>query len=109
MSGRQNARRTRTSRRVASPPPRWGASIRPAPPWWPRPRPRDAVVPLDPLDPSVVPATLPDGAIRVAPGFAVSMEGVPLQKAAELDLTLSGDVAPPGTNLTLYVAAQDSV
>jgi hypothetical protein len=75
----------------------------------PRGLPRDAVVHLDPLDPTAVPATLPDGAIRVAPGYAVSMEGVPLQKTAALDLTVSGDVAPLGTSLALYVAGQDSV
>ena len=70
---------------------------------------RDAVVHLDPLDPATVPATLPDGAIRVAPGFAVGMEGVPLAKTAVLDLSVSGDVTPPGTRLTIYVAGQDLV
>jgi ligand-binding sensor domain-containing protein len=70
---------------------------------------RDAVVHLDPLDPLGVPATLPDGATRVAPGYAVTMEGVPLEKTAALDLSLSGDVAPPGTRLSLYVAGEDSV
>jgi hypothetical protein len=70
---------------------------------------RDAVVHLDALEPSAVPATLPDGAIRVAPGFAVGMEGVPLEKTAALDLSVTGDTAPPGTRLTLYVAGDDGV
>ena len=75
----------------------------------PRGLPRDAVVHLDPLDPAAVPATLPDGAVRIAPGFAVSMEGVPLEKTAALDLAVTGLVAPPGTRLTLYQAGADSV
>lgn len=75
----------------------------------PRALARDAVVHLDPLAPSAVPDTLPDGAIRVAPGFAVGMEGVPLEKTAALDLAVAGDAAPPGTRLTLYVAGQDGV
>ena len=70
---------------------------------------RDAVVHLDPLDPSAVPATLPDGAIRVAPGFAVGMEGVPLEKTAALDLDVTGATTLPGTRLTLYVAGDDGV
>ncbi|MEO5617131.1 MAG: two-component regulator propeller domain-containing protein [Candidatus Eisenbacteria bacterium] len=70
---------------------------------------RDAVVHLDPLDPSAVPATLPDGAIRVAPGFAVGMEGVPLEKTAALDLAVTGDAAPPGTQLALYFSGDDGV
>ncbi len=70
---------------------------------------RDAVLHLDPLDPSAVPATLPDGAIRVAPGFAVGTEGVPLEKTAALDLEVAGDAAPPGTRLTIYVAGDDGV
>ena len=75
----------------------------------PRGLPRDAVVRLDPLDPAAVPATLPDGAVRVAPGYAVSMGGVPLDKTAALDLTVTGDVAPQGTSLALYVAGPDNV
>ena len=70
---------------------------------------RDAVVHLDPLDPAAVPATLPDGAIRLAPGYAVSMEGVPLEKTAALDLAVTGDVAPPGTQLAFYFAGADGV
>ena len=70
---------------------------------------RDAVVHLDPLDPSAVPATLPDGAIRLAPGFAVGTEGVPLEKTAAFDLAVTGAAAPPGTQLTLYVAGDDGV
>jgi ligand-binding sensor domain-containing protein len=65
---------------------------------------RDAVVHLDALDPLTVPSTLPDGATRVAPGFAVRMEGVPLEKTAVLDLSVSGATAPPGTRLAIYVA-----
>jgi hypothetical protein len=65
---------------------------------------RDAVVHLDPLEPFAVPDTLSDGAIRVAPGFAVGMEGVPLVKTAALDLAVTGDAAPPGTRLAIYVA-----
>lgn len=67
---------------------------------------RDAVVHLDPLDPLAVPATLPDGAIRVAPGFAIGTEGVPLEKTAVLDLSVSGATAPPGTRLAIYVAGE---
>jgi hypothetical protein len=67
---------------------------------------RDAVVHLDPLDPLTVPATLPDGAIRVAPGFAIGMEGVPLEKTAALDLSVSGAPAPLGTRLTIYAAGE---
>jgi hypothetical protein len=67
---------------------------------------RDAVVHLDPLDPLTVPATLPDGAIRVAPGFAIGIEGVPLEKTSVLDLSVSGTTAPPGTRLTIYVAGE---
>ena len=70
---------------------------------------RDAVVHLDPLDPAAVPATLPDGAIRVAPGFAVGMEGVPLEKTAALDLAVPDDATPPGTRLTIYFAGDDGV
>ncbi|MFI5370310.1 MAG: FlgD immunoglobulin-like domain containing protein, partial [Candidatus Eisenbacteria bacterium] len=70
---------------------------------------RDAVLRIDPLDPSAVPATLPDGATRVAPGFAIGMEGVPLEKTAALDLAVSGDVAPPGTQLAIYVAGGGGV
>ena len=68
---------------------------------------RDAVVHLDPLDAPAVPATLPDGAIRVAPGFAVGLEGVPLEKTAILDLSVSGATAPAGTRLAIYVAGND--
>ena len=70
---------------------------------------RDAMVRIDPLDPLAVPATLPDGATRVTPGFAVSMEGVPLDKTATLDLAVAGDVAPPGSSLTLYFEGGDNV
>lgn len=69
---------------------------------------RDAVVRIDPLDASAVPATLPDGATRMSTGFAVSMEGVPLDKTAALDLSVAGDVAPPGTSLALYFAGSDA-
>jgi hypothetical protein len=70
---------------------------------------RDAVLHLDPLGPAAVPATLPDGAIRVAPGFALGLEGVALEKTAALDLAVTGNVAPPGTRLTLYAAGDDGV
>jgi hypothetical protein len=69
----------------------------------PRGFPRDAVVHLDPLTTTDVPATLPDGATRVAPGFAVGTEDVPLEKTAALDLAVSG-TAPPGTRYSIYVA-----
>jgi ligand-binding sensor domain-containing protein len=70
---------------------------------------RDAVVRIDPLDTLAVPATLPDGATRVAAGYAVSMDGVPLDKTAALDLTTAGDAVPSGARLSIYVAGEDAV
>jgi hypothetical protein len=67
---------------------------------------RDAVVHLDPVDPAAVPAHLPDGAVRVAPGYAVGAEGVPLEKTAALDFALPGTAAPPGTRFAIYVAGE---
>jgi hypothetical protein len=70
---------------------------------------RDATVHLDPLDPSAVPATLPDGATRVDAGYAVSIEeDVPLVKTAVFDLAVTGSAAP-GSRLALYFAGADSV
>jgi hypothetical protein len=65
---------------------------------------RDATVHLDTLSAADVPAALPDGAIRMRPGFAVSTEGVALTKTAALDLAVGGTPPPPGTRFTLYVA-----
>ena len=70
---------------------------------------RDATVSLEALDPSAVPATLPDGAIRVAPGFAIGTDGVPLEKVAVLDLSVGAGTTPPGTRLTFYAFGADSV
>ncbi len=70
---------------------------------------RDATVSIEALDPSTVPAALPDGAIRVAPGFAVGTGGVPLEKAAVLDVSVGTGALPPGTRLALYTAGSDSV
>jgi ligand-binding sensor domain-containing protein len=70
---------------------------------------RDATVHLDPLDAAVVPATMPDGATRVAPGYAFDLEGVPLTKTAILELAVPEDVAPPGARLVIYAAGQDTV
>jgi ligand-binding sensor domain-containing protein len=83
----------------------------------PRALSRDATVRLDPLDAGSVPASLPDGATRIATGFAVHIDAnegansspVPLDKAAVLDLAVTGDVPPPGTRLSLYFAGADSV
>jgi ligand-binding sensor domain-containing protein len=66
---------------------------------------RDATVHLDPLTPADVPATLPDGATRVAPGFAVSTEGVSLTKTAAFDLALGNTPLPPGKRFALYSSA----
>ena len=74
----------------------------------PRGLPRDATVSLDALDPATVPATLPDGAIRVAPGFAISTGGVPLEKAAVFDVSVGEGVPPPGTRLVFYASGPDS-
>jgi hypothetical protein len=51
-----------------------------------------------------VPATLPDGAIRMAPGFAIGTEGVTLQKDAILDLAVATTGVPPGLHPALYAA-----
>ena len=75
----------------------------------PRGLPRDATLHLDALDPSAVPPTLPDGAIRVAAGFAVGTEGVPLEKSAVLDMAVPGGATLPGTRLALYTAGPDGI
>jgi hypothetical protein len=64
---------------------------------------RDATIHLDPLDTLSVPPTLPDGATRVSPGYAVGTEDVALDKTAVLDLALPA-AARPGTQLAIYVA-----
>src|SRR4029079_11688172 len=71
--------------------------------------PRDATVSIVALDPGTVPATLPDGAIRVAPGFAIGTDGVPLSKAAVLDLAIGEHVTPAGTRLALYTSDSEGV
>jgi hypothetical protein len=68
---------------------------------------RDATISLDALDPLTVPATLPDGAVLVAPGFSVGTEGVPFEKAAVLDVSVGTGTTPPGTRLALYVSGSD--
>jgi hypothetical protein len=83
----------------------------------PRALDRDATVAIDPLDATTVPASLPDGATRVAAGFAIDLfaiEGstsvpVPLEKPSVLDLAVAGLVAPPNTRLSVYIAGADSV
>ena len=70
---------------------------------------RDATVHLDPLAPADVPLTLPDGATRVALGYAVGTEGVALDKTAVLDLAVLGFKASSGRRLTIYSAGSDGV
>ena len=70
---------------------------------------RDATVHLDPVDPAIVPASLPDGATRVAAGYSVGTEGVPLDKTATLDLEVGGVALAPGQRLAFYAMGSDSV
>jgi hypothetical protein len=68
---------------------------------------RDATISIETLDTLAVPAALPDGAIRVAPGFAIGTGGVPLEKDAVLDLSVSERATPAGTRLALYTSESD--
>jgi hypothetical protein len=52
---------------------------------------------------------LPDGATRLSPGFAISLDDVALEKVAVLDLSVAGHVAPAGMRLSLYASGADSV
>ena len=70
---------------------------------------RDATVSLEALDPSTVPATLPDGATRVAAGFAIGTDGVPLEKPAVLDFAVAEGATPHATHLAFYASGSDSV
>jgi len=70
---------------------------------------RDAVVSLDTLGDAVVPAALPDGAARVAPGYAFGLGGVAMGKTATLDLAIAGDLVPAGTELAFYTSGADTV
>lgn len=71
----------------------------------PRGLPRDATVRLDPLDPAQVPLALPDGATRVASGFAIGTEGLPLEKTATLDLAVPAGATMPGRRLAIYAGS----
>ncbi len=73
----------------------------------PRALQRDATVTIEQLDELAVPTTLPDGATRLAPGFAIGTGGVPMEKDAVLELTVDGAVAPAGTRLALYASGSD--
>lgn len=68
----------------------------------PRALPRDATVRLDALDPNGVPDVLPDGATRIAAGYLVDTEGVPIEKTAVLDLAVPTGGAPAGKRLAVY-------
>jgi len=73
---------------------------------------RDATVSLDALDDAAVPATLPDGAVRWAPAFAIGTEGVALAKEAVLDMVVlaqgaGGSAMPAGSRLAFYTKAPD--
>jgi len=68
---------------------------------------RDATVSLDALDAGAVPPTLPDGAVRVAPGFTIGTEGVALDKQAVLDVSVAGATPPAGTRVALYIATPE--
>ena len=70
---------------------------------------RDATVSIETLDTLAVPATLPDGAIRVGPGFAIGTDGVPLEKDAVLDLSVGEAATPAGKRLALYASGSDGV
>ena len=70
---------------------------------------RDATVTLEALEPSAVPVTLPDGAIRVAPGFAIGTAGVPLEKVAVLDFSVGMVAMAPGARFAVYTSVSDGV